>query len=531
MLGALSAKDIVAIAGYFIVIIAVGFFFSWKKKTPSDYFFAGRKLGWISIGTSLLSAGISSEHLLGLAAAGSTSGLAVGGIELVASIMLLVLGWKLAPIYLRSQVNTMPEFLERRYGSSSRWLVSSVSIMLYTLTRFSISLYVGTALLKFLLGWDTVTSAMIVVLAAGVYTLIGGLKTVVYTNLLQAGVLIVVSLALTRIGLREAGADFRHFFSTTPPETWSLFKSIDHPDFPWTGVLLGAPILAFWYLGADQYMMQRILGAKDLNNARRGAVFAALLKIPVMFALVLPGMIALKLSGGNVAGDKAYAWMVTTFLPSGIRGMVIAGLFAALMSSLSNTFHTTSTLLTFDFIKRLRPKVDEKTLVRSGRLATALMVGLGLLWIPVIGWHGEGRMFMLLLSIQACVAPPIAAVFLLGITWQRANSKGAMASLVTGLVIGGLRLIVDITTTAHPISNPILSYVASVNFLHFAFFLFVASAAVLVAVSLATEPPDRARIQRTVVLLQHEKGTPRSIDKLASLGLIAVVIALCLFFR
>ncbi|MEK7251321.1 MAG: sodium:solute symporter, partial [Bacteroidota bacterium] len=414
-----------------------------RKKTVTEYFLAGRHVGWIAIGASLFATNISSEHFLGLAGTGSKSGLAVGHFEWLACLIVLLLGWVFTPFYLKSGVFTMPEFLERRYNSAARWYLSVVSIIAYVLTKISISLYAGGILLQAVVGWDMTTSAIVIVLATGIYTVLGGLTAVIYTDLIQTGVLILGSFALTWIGLEQAGG-WHEVVAGTPPEFWSMFKPMSDPDFPWTGIVFGAPILGIWYWCTDQYIVQRVLSAKNLDNARGGAIFAGFLKILPVFILVLPGIIALKLSGGNVSGDKAYAWMVTTFLPSGVRGLVIAGLLAALMSSLSGMFNSTSTLLTIDIFKRLRPNSDDKTLVNFGRLATVAMVLLGLAWIPFIGILSDERMYVYLQSVQAYISPPIAACFLFGIFWNRVNGNGAIASLLTGLVLGAFRFIIEI---------------------------------------------------------------------------------------
>lgn len=530
----LSLKDMAVIAGYFVLTFAVGFYFARRKKTATEYFLAGRHVGWIAIGASLFATNISSEHFLGLAGTGSKSGLAVGHFEWLACLIVLLLGWVFTPFYLKSGVFTMPEFLERRYNSAARWYLSVISIIAYVLTKISISLYAGGILLKAVVGWDMTTSAIVIVIATGVYTIIGGLTAVIYTDLIQTGVLILGSLALTWKTLGEAGG-WSALVANTPPEFWSMFKPMDHPDFPWTGIIFGAPILGIWYWCTDQYIVQRVLSAKNLDNARGGAIFAGFLKILPVFILVLPGIIAMKISGGNVTGDQAYAWLVTTFLPSGWRGLVIAGLLAALMSSLSGMFNSTSTLLTIDIFKRLRPNADDKTLVRFGRIATAAMVGLGLLWIPFIGLLSDERMYVYLQSVQAYVSPPIAACFLFGIFWNRVNGKGAIASLLTGLMLGAFRFVIEIQSKTGALQSEFLTYVASVNFLHYAIFLFVVCSAVLVGVSLMTEAPDKRKLRHLTFSesgdMHLEKGKYHSLNVYASVALVVILLGLWWTFR
>jgi SSS family solute:Na+ symporter len=306
-------------------------------------------------------------------------------------------------------------------------------------------------------------------------------------------ILVAGSALLTLTGLQQAGG-WDAVVASTPPDFWSMFRPSSDPDFPWTGIVFGAPILGIWYWCTDQYIVQRILSAKNLDHARSGSIFAGFLKILPVFLLVLPGVIAHSLSRGEVTGDRAYAWMVTTLLPSGLKGLVVAGLLAALMSSLSAMLNSTSTLLTIDVFRRFRPRAGEASVVRFGRIATVAMVALGVAWIPFIGLMSDERMFVYLQSVSGYVAPPIAACFIFGIGWKRANGAGAMAALLTGLVLGAGRFVLEIQNKISPLSADLLRSLAAVNFLHYAAMLFVVCSLVLVAVSLATSPPSRERL-------------------------------------
>lgn len=524
----------VIIAVYFAAVISVGLYFRKRATSSTEYFLAGRNVGWIAIGASLFATNISSEHFLGLAGTGSKSGLAVGHFEWLAILILLLLGWVFTPFYLRSGVFTMPEFLERRFGSASRYYLSLVSIVAYVLTKISISLYAGGILLNAVVGWDMYTSAVVIVVATGAYTVLGGLAAVIYTDLIQMFILIIGSVALTLIGLQKAGG-WETVVATTPPEFWSMFKPMNDPDFPWTGILLGAPIMGIWYWCTDQYIVQRVLSARNLDHARSGTIFAGFLKILPVFILVLPGVIAYSLSNGQVTGDRAYAWMVTTLLPSGLKGLVVAGLLAALMSSLSAMFNSTSTLLTIDIFKRLRPRADDATVVRFGRISTGGMVLLGLLWIPFIGKMSDERMFVYLQSVSGYIAPPISACFLFGISWRRANGQGAMACLLTGLLLGGTRFILEIQNKMSPLESPVLAFVATVNFLHYAAFLFLVCSLVLIGVSLATRPPARERLVNLTFAdfdRSYSFNTKRNgLNAAASVVLVLVLLFLWWTFR
>lgn len=528
----LSPLDLGIIVTYILIVLSIGFYFRKKSKSSEEYFLAGRNIGWIAIGASLFATNISSEHFIGLAGTGSKSGLAVGHFEWLACLILLLLGWVFTPFYLKSGVFTMPEFLEKRYNTASRYYLSIISIIGYVLTKISIALYAGGILLNAIVGWDMMTAAVVIVLITGLYTMMGGLSAVIYTDLVQTIILIGGSIALTLIGLDKAGG-WDNLVAKTPVDFWSMFKPLSDPDFPWTGIIFGAPILGIWYWCTDQYIVQRVLSAKNLSNAQSGTIFAGFLKILPVFILILPGIIAFYISDGTVSGDKAYAWLITTLLPTGLKGLVVAGLLAALMSSLSAMFNSTSTLLTIDIYKKFKPNADEKSVVTFGKLTTGVMVLLGLLWIPFISLLSDDRMYVYLQSVQAYISPPIAAIFLFGIFWKRVNGKGALASLITGLILGGFRLIIEIQSKIEPLSNSLLQKIASINFLHFAVILFIISSTVLVIVSLFTEKPSEEKTNGLVYShnFYSEKYKWRNVNIGFSFLLVIILILLWWIFR
>ncbi|MCB2206123.1 sodium:solute symporter [bacterium] len=527
MASTLAFPDLLIVVCYILLVIGIGVYFTRRGTTRVDYFLAGRNIGWLAIGASLFATNISSEHLLGLAGTGSKSGLAVGHFEWLACLIVLLLGWVFTPFYLKSGVFTMPEFLERRYGKSARWYLSVISIVAYVLTKISISLYAGGILLNAVVGWDMYTSAVVIVLITGIYTVLGGLSAVIYTDLVQMFILIFGSVALTVIGLDRAGG-WDAVVAATPPDFWHMFKPMSDPDFPWTGIVFGAPILGIWYWCTDQYIVQRVLSARNLDHAQAGTVFAGFLKILPVFILVLPGVVGYALSGGEVTGDASFAWMITTLLPEGLRGLVVAGLLAALMSSLSAMFNSTSTLFTMDIYQKLRPDAGEKKTVRVGRLVTVAMVVLGLLWIPFIGLLSDERMYVYLQSVQGYISPPIAAVFLFGIFWRRVNAKGAMASLLTGLFLGAFRFILEIAHKLDPFHNPVLVTMATVNFLHVAIFLFIVCSLVLVGVSLATAAPDRSRLVNLTFSETPREASRSSAMRRVNIAMSTVLVILLL---
>ena len=496
----LASVDWVVIGGYFVLVFGVAIWATMRERstrgTSKDYFLAGRNVGWFLVGGSLFASNIGSEHLVGLAGVGAASGVAVGQFEIIASLMLLLLGWLFVPFYLSSGVFTMPEFLERRYSEATRWYLAVISVIGYVLTKISVTIFAGGIVFEAIMGVDFWTGALVVVVITGVYTIFGGLRAVLYTDLLQMFVLIGGSVAVTLLGLNALGGwgAMTETVETLKPGFLSLWKPMSDPEFPWTGIIFGAPILGVWYWCTDQFIVQRVLAARDQDHARRGTVFAAYLKLLPLFIFVIPGVIAYALSQqGQLqldTPDQALPTLIATLLPIGLRGLVVAGLLAALMSSLSSVFNSTSTLVTLDIYKKLRPDASERRLVLVGQITTLALVGLGLLWIPFMK-QISGQLYTYLQSVQAYIAPPIAAVFLIGVLWRRVNAHGAIAALITGFVLGMGRLVVEIS---QPLQKGFLVAYADINFLHFAIILFVICSAVLVVVSLLTPPPEEEKV-------------------------------------
>ena len=497
----LALLDWLVVAGYFLLTIAVAVWASRREgvgggrgnETSTDYFLAGRNVGWFVVGASLFASNIGSEHLVGLAGTGAASGVAVAQFEVIAALCLLLLGWLFVPFYLRSGVFTMPEFLERRYGEGARWYLATVSIIAYVLTKISVTIAAGGIVFESLMGIDFWTGALVVVVATGAYTVIGGLLAVLYTDLMQMFVFIAGAVAVTWIGLDALGG-WGEMARTVGPEYLTMWKPVSDPAFPWTGILFGAPILGVWYWCTDQFIVQRVLSARDRTEARRGTIYAGFLKLLPLFLFVIPGVIAAALvKRGQMtlaSPDQALPTLVSTLLPVGLRGVVVAGLLAALMSSLSSVFNSCSTLITLDVYKKLRPDAPERRLVWVGRVSTAVLVVLGLLWIPVMRLV-SGQLYQYLQSVQAYISPPIAAVFLVGILSRRVNARGAMAALLTGFALGTVRLVAELNKGA--LGGWALAY-AEINFLHFAVLLFVICSAVLVLASLTAPAPSAEKL-------------------------------------
>lgn len=493
----LNSVDYWVIGGYFALVFSIAGMLIIKEKRSSkkgasdQYFLGGRNLGWFVIGASLFASNIGSEHLVGLAGAGASGDFPAAQMEIIAAFMLLLLGWLFVPFYLRSGVYTMPEYLERRYDAWSRSYLSWVSIIAYVLTKISVTIAAGGIICTALLGIDFWTGAIFIVIATGLYTVLGGLKAVVYTDAIQMFILLGGALAVGYYGLQAIGG-WEQVVERTTPQHLSLWRNMNDPDFPWTGIIFGAPILGVWYWCTDQFIVQRVLAARNIEEARKGSIFAGFLKLLPLFVFVIPGVIAFALSqgenpviefpvqNGEVLYDAALPLITTQILPVGIRGLVVAGLLAALMSSLSSVFNSCSTLFTMDIYKKYFPATSEKRLVQVGQIATVVLVILGLAWIPLLQ-KLEGGLFQKLQSIQAYISPPIAAVFLLGLFYKRINGRGARAALITGAILGILRLSLEVSGASLPAT---LNWFVAINFLHFAVFLFLLCSIVLVTASL-----------------------------------------------
>lgn len=538
----MTGLDWIVIALYFVVLAGIAIWvISKKQKDSEDYFLAGRNVGWFIVGASIFASNIGSEHLVGLAGAGAESGMPMAHYELHAWIVLL-LGWVFLPFYSRAGVFTMPEFLEKRYNERARRFLSVISLVGYILTKVSVSIYAGGIVFEALLGIDFWTGAVATLLITGLYTVIGGMRAVVYTEALQTLVLIGGALAVTLIGLNhEAIGGWAGLKEIVGSEHFNMWKPIDHPQYPWTGMVFGGAIVGIWYWCTDQYIVQRVLTAKNLKEGRRGAIWGGFLKILPVFLFLVPGMVAFALSKqGVLAYDTPNAVlpvMVKTLLPDGIRGLVAAGLLAALMSSLASVFNSCSTLFTIDIYKKLRPQASEKKLVSTGRIATAIIVVLGFAWIPVMK-NAPGTLYDYLQSVQSYIAPPITVIFLLGIFYKRLNAKGAMATLYVGLVIGLFRLTLDTIKTFNEGTEftGILGSISAIPFSHFAILIFVVCVIVLVGVSLMTEKPLESKLSGLTfgTLTPEHKAESRKnynwADILASAFIIIVIIGILIYF-
>ncbi len=485
MISNLSIWDNLVVLLYFSIALLIGLYTAAKTrgKGAEQYFLAGKNVGWIAIGMSLFATNISSEHLVGLAGAGSSNGFIVGQFEWLAIFILFLLGWVFAPIFIRSNVYTMPEFLGKRFGNKSRIYLTSVSIVSYLFTKIAVTILAGGFLLSEVLGWDMFTAVVLIVLLTGLYTVIGGLSSVINTQIFQTVVLIFGALFLTLFGIKEIGG-LSALTAKLPLDYFKMFKPFSDPDFPWTGILFGAPILGIWYWCTDQYIVQRILSAKGISAARKGTALAAGLKFFPIFLLIIPGLIAAILYP-EVKGDEAYTLLLSgTLLPVGIKGIVISGLFAAIMSSLASAFNSSATLISIDLVKPYKKNITDQELVLVGRLATVLIVFLTIMIVPLLRVINT-NIYIYLQNLQAYISPPIASVFLIGIFWKGATSKGAFYALAIGGFLGLIRVISTLLDPSNSSNIFGLNYFVNINFLHFAVLLFLVSTFILVTVSIS----------------------------------------------
>ena len=549
----LESADWVVLGIYFLALIGVAVWVILQKnKNTEDYFLAGRNVGWFVIGASIFASNIGSEHVVGLAGTGFETGTPMAHYELHAWIVLL-LGWLFLPFYIRSGAYTMPEFLEKRFDSRSRWFLSVFSLVGYVITKVSVTIYAGGIVVSELLGVSFWGGAIGIVIFTGIYTIVGGMKAVIYTETLQTVILILGSLIITFLGLQEVGGwnELTTTVKAVSPEHFNMWRPMSDPDFPWTGLLIGGTIVGIWYWCTDQYIVQRTLAAENIKIGRRGAIFGAYLKLLPIFIFLIPGIIAFALSIQNPEmfsvekADRAFPMLVKTLLPVGLKGLVAGGLIAALMSSLASVFNSCSTIFTIDIYKKLKPEKSEKELLKIGKIATGFIVILGIFWIPVMEKIGGGVMYQYLQNVQSYIAPPVTTVFLLGIIWKRVNSKAAIVTLLSGLVLLVLRLgseiyfqpeISHFKETGEQIASGVAYAFATINFAHMAIFMFIFSVILCVSVSLASTAPNYATIKGLAfgTLTEEDKalakGSYAPIDIALSVLLVILVIGILTYF-
>lgn len=551
-----SGLDTAILIAFFVGLVGiVVWVLSQKEETSQDYFLAGRKAGWVSIGSSIFASNIGSEHLVGLAGAGFVSGMAMAHWEMHAWLI-LVLGWVFVPFYDRIKIFTMPEYLEHRFSPGSRSVLSLISLVSYVLTKVAVTVYSGGVVFGTVFGINRVpesvpliggmdmfwVSAIGLVVITGLYTVLGGMRAVMFTSVLQTPVLLIGSIVILIVGLVKVGG-WGEVERICGPNL-HLVRPASDPEFPWTGVLFGSMIIGFWYWCTDQYIVQRVLSAKNQKEARRGTILAGYFKLLPVFIFLVPGMIAYALAQkglldipltaeGKPNADSAFSVMVSQLLPIGFKGFVVCGLLAALMSSLASLFNSSAALFVGDFYKKMRPNASEKHLVAVGRIATATVVILGIIWIPVMKGMGN-VLYRYLQNVQGLLAPAIAAAFLMGAFSKRATSMGGFSGLVIGFALGMFRLVLDVFKERLT-EGTFLYWVADVNWLHYCEFLFVICLLVTIVVSLMTRPPSKEQLRYTYyAATPEEKAATRASwnkwDVIHTLIILGVIVAFYIYF-
>ena len=599
----LQTLDWVTLSLYFALIMGVAWWVIRKRKdTAADYFLAGRNLGWWLVGASIFASNIGSEHLVGLAGTGATDGVAMAHYELHAWC-LLVLAWVFVPFYARSLVFTMPEFLERRFSSHSRYVLSIVSLITFVVSKMAVGIFAGGVVFATLLpevhlhlaGLQVNSfwiGSVLVIVLTGLYTMLGGLRAVAYNDVIQVVILILGSAVLTIYGLVKLGG-WDQLRAICGSDMFNLWKPLIPPGvegtwapvmiknaagqvlkqawyfngyYPWLGMLFCAPIIGLWYWCTDQYIVQRALAAPDERTARRGSIFAGILKLLPVYLFIIPGMIAFALAkSGKVPGlevmlspdgspipqqaQAAFPLLVKLMLPAGLRGLVVAGLLSALMSSLAGVFNASSTLFTMDLYKKWKPLASQHQIVRTGRIATAVMVFIALMWIPVI--QGARGLYNYLQAVQGYLAPPIFVVFFFGVFWKRLNAKGCLWALIVGFALGLSRMLVDTPValglfgyadTARTIANgyaegSFLWIVNNIYFQYFSVLITIVSIVVMIVVSYLTREPDYEKIKSLTFGTATEEDRRRTRaswdwhDLLSSAIVLAFILAAYLYFR
>ncbi|XP_053550893.1 sodium/myo-inositol cotransporter 2 [Bombina bombina] len=547
---ALEAVDIVVLVLYFVFVLAVGLWSMWstKRSTVTGYFLAGKSMVWWPVGASLFSSNVGSGHFIGLAGSGAASGIAVTAYEWNGLFCVLALAWLFLPIYISAGVTTMPEYLQRRFGGKRIQIYLAVLyLFIYIFTKISVDMYAGALFIQQALHWDLYVAVIGLLVITAIYTVAGGLAAVIYTDTLQTVIMIIGALVLMVYSFIEVGgysALEEKYFNAIPKshqghngtcglprdDAFHIFRDPLTSDLPWPGVLVGMTIPSLWYWCTDQVIVQRSLSAKNLSHAKGGSLLAAYLKVLPLFLMVLPGMISrilftdqvacadpelCKKICGNPSGcsDIAYPKMVIELLPTGLRGLMMSVMIAALMSSLTSIFNSASTIFTMDLWRHMRPRCREWELMIVGRVFVLVLVVVSILWIPLVQASQGGQLFIYIQSISSYLQPPVAVVFMAGCFWKRTNEKGAFWGLTIGLVVGIIRMVLDFVYTAPQCDQPDTrpGVVKYVHYLYLSMILGLLTLIIVVVVSLWTEPPSKEMTSRLTWFTRFD-AAPKTLE-------------------
>ncbi|KAF1464965.1 Sodium/glucose cotransporter 4, partial [Pygoscelis antarcticus] len=541
---AFGVADISVVVSYFVFVLVGRIWSSIRasRGTTGGYFLAGRSMTWWPIGASLLSSNVGSGLFIGLAGTGAAGGLAVGGFEWNATWALLALGWIFVPVYIAAGVVTMPEYLQKRFGGQRIQIYMSIlSLILYLFTKISTDIFSGALFIQISLGWNLYLSAVVLLAVTAVYTISGGLTAVIYTDVLQTLIMVLGALALMFLGFEEVGwyEGLQEKYSTAIPQiivpnttchlpradAFHLFRDPVTGDIPWPGLIFGLSVLALWYWCTDQVIVQRSLCAKNLSHAKGGSVLGGYLKILPMFFIVMPGMISRALYPDEVGcvdpdickrvcgaavgcSNIAYPKLVIELMPDGFRGLMIAVMMAALMSSVTFVFNSSSTLFVIDIWQRIRTKASEWELMIVGRVFILILVVISILWIPIIQSANSGKLFDYIQSITSCLAPPITAVFILAIFCKRINEPGAFWGLIVGLAVGLVRMIIEFiySTPSCGEEDRRPAVLKDLHYLYFALILCVLTVIVTVLISVCTPPIPEEKLACLTWWTRHRKA-------------------------
>ncbi len=518
----LSALDIAILVLYHLLVLGIGVALIRRTKGGDDLFLAGRRLGWFPVGVSLFASNVSSTTLIGLAGAAYTWGIAVAGYEWMAAPVLVVFAALLLPLYLEGRITTVPEFLERRFDRRCRLYFSALTLVTNIVVDTAGSLFAGAMVIRtFFPGVGLLPAAFGLALFAGAYTAAGGLAAVVYTDVVQAVILVAGSCLIAFLCFARLGFDWSAVVDATDPSRLSLILPADDPHLPWPGLLIGVPILGFYFWGTNQFIVQRTLAARSLRDARLASLFAGLLKLGVLFVMVLPGVMAIRIVPDLPRGDLVFPALIRELLPAGLLGIVLAGLIAAIRSSVDSTLNSAATLVTVDFIRPFAPGLDDRRAGIVGRVAIGVFMLLAAMLAPAIA-HFEGLFNYLQLALAYLVSP-FVVLFTLGVLWRRGTATGAFWSLVGAHLVSAVLFVLDELTGTFDIHFTLVPGV-----------VFLAGAVVFVTVSLAGPAPSperRAGVFRRA-LLAEVGGVPRWRDyRVLSAGLLALTAALVIAFR
>jgi len=474
--------DIIILAAYLAFILWKGFSYVKAHDNAEDYFLAGRTLVWPLIGLSLFASNMSSSSLVGLAGSGYETGISVYSYEWMAAIVLIIFAVFFLPFYLKTKVYTMPEFLEKRYDSKARYYFSALTIIGNIGIDTAATLYAGALVIQIIFPqielWQSI---LVLAVLSGLYTIAGGLKAVVFTDAFQAIILVIGSIIITVLAFIKVGS-WDTVFNVTPIEHFSIIQPIGDPFLPWPGLITGVLLLGFYFWSTNQFIVQRALGAKDKKHGQWGSLFAGLLKLTVLFIMVFPGIFARVLYPDIEKANLVYPTLLFDLLPPGLLGLVLAGLLAAMMSSIDSALNSASTLVTMDFVNKIKPNISSEGLMWVGRAVTFVFMILSAVWAPQIDKFPT--LWEYLQNALSYIAPPIVSLFVVGVFWKRANYQGAMAAIVTG-ILGSVFFLIATNTSLIP----------QIHFLYTTGILFVVCTISIVIVSLLTPPPSEEKIK------------------------------------